>query len=225
VNDTETPDVIDDEDDTEERGATAEASAAGVDGGSSPRGGSSPDDELAVTPVDGPTTTGPAQPVKTASRRLRLTVAALAVLVLVLLAGGTLLGVRAVGESSQVAERSAVLQKAETVADDLTTIGGANAQEKIDALLAAATGDFRNQLVGYSTVFRAVLEQGKVESKGSVSASAVESFDADHAVVLVTVATTVTNTEIPSGQPRAYRLAVTMQRTGGHWLASAVDVV
>ncbi|MDT7711284.1 MAG: Mce-associated rane protein [Pseudonocardiales bacterium] len=149
----------------------------------------------------------------------------LTVLLVVLLAVGALLGVRAVQAGDRQADRAAVVSQAEQAAGDLTTISAGNAQSRINALLDLATGPFRDQLVGYSSMFQAVLQQGGVGSNGSVTASGVEKLDSNTAVVLVSVTATVTNSQVPDGVHRSYRIAVSLTRVGSSWLVSSMDFV
>ncbi|MEU7816587.1 hypothetical protein [Pseudonocardia sp. NPDC049154] len=100
-----------------------------------------------------------------------------------------------------------------------------NAQQHVDDLLGQATGTFRHPLVGYSGLVTSVLQQGQVASAGSVTAAAVEALAANSATALVTVATTVTNTQVTDGLQRFYRTAMGLQRAGGRWLASSADVI
>lgn len=156
-------------------------------------------------------------------RRRGLLVGAVGVLAVVVVAVAWL-GVLAERVLDERSDRAEVQRIAEQVATTMTTIGFENADAQIDAILGQATGAFRQQLVDYSAVFRTILQEGKVASTGTVTASAVESLGDGRAVVLVSVASRVTNTQLPDGQVRNYRLAVTLREEAG-WLVDGVEFV
>jgi Mce-associated membrane protein len=151
-------------------------------------------------------------------------VAALSVVLAVLLAGSVLL-FRHDQEISTTAQRQGALAAARAVALELSTIGAGNAAQHMSILASQSTGEFHDQLSGYSAIFQKLLRAGNVSSRSEVTAEGVERLDTDSATVLLTVAATVTNTQLPTGQPRNFRLAVQLQRSGGRWLASKMDYV
>ncbi|MBO0872772.1 MAG: hypothetical protein J2P19_05220 [Pseudonocardia sp.] len=121
--------------------------------------------------------------------------------------------------------RQAVASSAQAVVLLLSNIGASNAAQQLDSLSKQSTGEFRDQLNGYAAIFQKILRVGNVTSQANVTAAGIERMDADSATVLVAVSTVVTNSQLPAGQPRAYRLAVELQRSGTQWLASKVDYV
>jgi len=123
------------------------------------------------------------------------------------------------------AARQAAVNAAEAVALELSTIGAGNAGEHMESLAKQSIGEFHDQLSGYSPIFQKILQVGKVSSRGTVTATGIERLDADSATILVTLSATVTNSQLPAGQLRGYRLAVQLERSGTQWLASKVDYV
>lgn len=123
------------------------------------------------------------------------------------------------------ARQQAAVSAARTVALQLSTIGADNAAEHVAELGRLSTGEFHDQINGYSAIFQKILKVGDVSSQGAVTAAGIERRDAETATVLVTVSSTVRNSQIPSGQPRNYRLSVVLLRSGDQWLASKVDYV
>ncbi|WP_345417342.1 hypothetical protein [Pseudonocardia xishanensis] len=121
-------------------------------------------------------------------------------------------------------DRAAVSDVARQAVQNLVTIDGQNSQGNIDALLGLSTGEFRDQLTKVSGAFRAILQQGAVKSAGTIGSAGVETLDGDRATVLVTANTVVSNTEIPHGAQRNYRMVVELQRQDGQWMASSVEV-
>ncbi|HEV7831330.1 MAG TPA: hypothetical protein VGP04_21330 [Pseudonocardiaceae bacterium] len=156
--------------------------------------------------------------------RWTLQVAALAVaLVVLLLVAGLLLNHDQ--WVSRDTQRRAAIDAAQSVALELSTIDAANAAQHMDALLKQSTGEFHDQVGGYAAIFRGVLQAGNVTSRSHVTSAGIEHQDGSTATVLVTVSATVTNSQLPAGQQRDYRLAVRLQNDGDRWLASKVDYV
>jgi len=151
-------------------------------------------------------------------------VAALSLAILVLLAVSALLFQRQQRTPSDTG-RHDVVNVAEAVARELSTIGAGNAAQHMEALTKLSTGDFHDQLGGYSPMFQKILQAGNVNSKGTVTAVGIERLDADGATVLVALSAMVTSSQAPAGQLRDYRLAVQLERSGSQWLASKVDYV
>jgi Mce-associated membrane protein len=177
-----------------------------------------------TTPGPSPTqaTGSPGAP---AFRRWGPIAAVLGIALIALVVAGVLLGHSALQASALQADRATVVVNAEQAATDLTTINAGNATTRLNSLLDRATGPFRDQLVGYSSMFAAILQQGNVGSNGSVTASGVEKLDDLQAVVLVAVTSTVTNSQVPSGMQRSYRIAVSLEHVGTQWLVSSMDFV
>lgn len=172
-----------------------------------------------------PSAAGPARNPRRKVSRPRPLVAALSLLLVVLLAAGVTLFVHYQKVSAAEASKMAALNTARTVATSLTTITPDNAVGQIDALAKQSTGSFKDQITGYSAMFQAVLKQGNVASRGTITAAGIEKMEGDAASALVTVSALITSGQVPQGQPRVYRLLVSLQRSGDQWLASNVDFV
>lgn len=152
-------------------------------------------------------------------------VAALLVVVLALATVAVVLGVRLLHAGDRATDRQAATAVAEQVSTELLTLGYQDSTDTVGRLLDSSTGAMRTQLSALSSTLTSLLQQGQVIADGRVTSSAIESIDDDTAVVLVAAEAVVKNTEIPDGQQRAYRIAVTVQHQGDRWLASAVDFV
>ena len=166
----------------------------------------------------------PRKPRKSISRPRPL-VAALSLLLVLLLVAGVTLFVHNHKVSTAEASKSAALDTARQVATSLTTITPDNAAGQIDDLAKHSTGSFKDQIGGYSAMFQAVLKQGNVASRGTITAAGIEKMEGDAASALVAVSALITSGQVPQGQPRTYRLLVSLQRNGDQWLASNVDFV
>lgn len=183
------------------------------------------DERAKKEPVTEPPPALPVGPIwRRRPSRWAIEVAALSAALLVLLAASALLFRSAMSADADTQRRAAV-DAAQSVAVTLSTIGGANAASNLDDLAKKSTGEFHDQLAGYAPIFQRLLQSGNVASQGRVTAAGVERIDAQSAVVLVTVSTTLTNSQIPAGEMRNYRLAVQLTYSGTGWLASKVDYV
>jgi Mce-associated membrane protein len=156
-------------------------------------------------------------------RRLLQGVALL--LVAGLMAAVTLLLLRLGDENTAEDGRQSALRTARQVAMDLTTVSKDSAQQDVDRLMNSATGSFRDQFAQQADVFRKVVSQAGVTSKGMVTEAGVSSVDGDTAVVLAAVSATVHNSDAPAGEQRQYRMRMHLQRDGDRWLVSDLEFV
>lgn len=169
-----------------------------------------------------PTRTEPAS--RSRSKR-KLVLSALTVVLLALwVAAGILLHMHRAAVHTEAAHQAA-LSAAREVATDLTSLGGADPQASIQKLQAQTTGSFREQVTQFNSMAQAMLQQSNAESRGAVTAAAIESGDADHAVALVTVTQMISNNKLPNAQNLNLRLSIQLQREGGAWLASNVTYI
>lgn len=135
------------------------------------------------------------------------------------------LGILLAGATSGQEDRAAATAVAERVSTDMLRLSHDDSAEVIGGLLDNSTGPLRTQLTALSSTLTTVLRTGQVSAEGRIGSVGVERIDDTSAVVLVAAEATVRNTEIPQGQPRSYRIAVSLQKDGARWLASAVDFV
>lgn len=175
--------------------------------------------------VDGP---GPAQepgapPAGGGVTRRRGWVVALAALLVLLVAGTVLAAVLSARAQAREDDRAAATDVASTAARALIGLDFENGRQNLDQLAGIATGGFRDQVTGLSNVIDTVLQEGRITSTGTVRDVGIEGTDGRQAVVLLAVDATVRNTQLPEGQPRTYRMAVTLQKADDQWLVSAVD--
>lgn len=125
-------------------------------------------------------------------------------------------------EQHRRAEFSAAARQAVVT---LMSIDGSKAQEDVQRIIDSSTGQFREDFQNSAKEFVDVAKQSKSVTTASVKASAVESMSKDSAVVLVTAATTISNTAGANQQPRTWRLSVDVVRDGGQIKMSKVDFV
>lgn len=126
------------------------------------------------------------------------------------------------GELQRKAEFAASASQAVVT---LMSIDGTKAEDNVKQIIANSTGQFRDDFQADAKDFVQVARESKAATKATVRSAAVESMTPDSAVVLVTAATTVSNTAGTNQQPRNWRLSVTMIRDGAQLKMSKVEFV
>ena len=115
---------------------------------------------------------------------------------------------------------------ARTEALAFLTVDHTDMEPLIDAVLAGATGDFREQYESQREKLTSEAVRTEATSTAEVVALGVGDLDDDSAVVLLAANSTVANTKTGSeGQVRYYRLRLDLVREGGRWLTSNVRFV
>ena len=92
-------------------------------------------------------------------------------------------------------------------------------------VLAGATGDFKKQFAAQTEQLTRLVAQNKSVSEGQVLEAGVVRSDEDSARVLVVADSKVTNTAVPQGEARTYRLQLDLVHRDGRWLTSDVEFV
>ena len=128
-----------------------------------------------------------------------------------------------VGEEQQ--RRAEFAAAARQAVVTLMSIDGAKAEEDVQRIIDSSTGQFRDDFQSSAKEFVDVAKESKSVTTASVKASAVESMSGDSAVVLVTAATTISNTAGANQQPRTWRISVDVVRDGGQIKMAKVDFV
>ncbi|ALL79892.1 hypothetical protein AD006_31720 (plasmid) [Pseudonocardia sp. EC080610-09] len=132
------------------------------------------------------------------------------------------LAVRIAGGSG--ADEPALVAARQTVTD-LLTIDPGTADETMRRLSDGATGEFGDQVDDRSGMFAGAIRDADVSSTGSVTAAGVAERGSGRAVVLVAAESTVRNAQVPDGEPRQYRMRLTVEEDGGRWLVSRLEFV
>lgn len=99
------------------------------------------------------------------------------------------------------------------------------AKEDVQRVIDSSTGQFRNDFQQRAADFTKVVEQSKLVTEGTVTATAVESMSEYSAVVLVSATSRVTNSAKSKNEPRVWRLRVTVTDEGGQYKMSKVEFV
>jgi Mce-associated membrane protein len=107
----------------------------------------------------------------------------------------------------------------------LMSINSNTAQDDVQRIIDNSTGAFRDDFQQSAEEFVEVAKESKAVTKATVVGTAVDAMTDDSAVVLVTAATTITNSAGANEQPRTWRLSVDVTNDAGHIKMSKVDFV
>lgn len=107
----------------------------------------------------------------------------------------------------------------------LMSIDSAKAEDNVAQIIANATGQFLDDFQSAADDFVRAAHDSKSVTKATAQACAVESMTPHSAVVLVTAATTVSNSAGADQRPRNWRLSVDMVREGQQIKLSKVEFV
>jgi Mce-associated membrane protein len=96
----------------------------------------------------------------------------------------------------------------------------------VEAVLAGATGDFKEQYESQREMLASEAVRTEATSTAEVVALGVGGFSDDAGDVLIAANSTVTNSKTGSeGQVRYYRLRLSLVREGDRWLTSNLEFV
>lgn len=152
------------------------------------------------------------------------TIAASAVVLVALLVG--MVGIREWrGTELESSRDRQVLDTARTVATDLVTVGSEDPQGDLERILEGTTGTLRQQFADAAEAFTTVLGRGEVSAVGEVPSVAIVDADDDRATVIAAVVSTVSNTEVPDGQRRVYRMELELEHRDGRWAVATMEVL
>jgi Mce-associated membrane protein len=151
--------------------------------------------------------------------------AGLLVLLVLLVAGGVVLGTRWAQASETEDRYDAVLDAARAEALAFTTLDHRTVEEDTQRVLDGATGAFERQFRSSLDQLTALATENESVSTGKVLSAGVVSADEDSARVIVVADSTVSNVNTPSPQPRHYRIQLDLVRQGDTWLTSDLQFV
>ncbi|MEV7397079.1 hypothetical protein [Aeromicrobium sp. NPDC092404] len=109
----------------------------------------------------------------------------------------------------------------------LVSITKDNADRNLDDLLElteTGTG-FRENLAQLAKTFQQTVEAGKVTSTGEVTSAGLVRMTDTSARVVVAASAVVVNVDAPDGEPRNYRMSVSLKRVDGTWKISNMEFV
>lgn len=176
--------------------------------------------EAAATVSD----TGAAAPARgTGLTRTRLLAAAtvLAICALAACAGAMLWNIQAAQARADLAAEYQAIARQGVV--NLMSLDYNDAEASVARVLDASTGKFHEEYAGQADLLIKGLERSKVVTTVTVGATAVESMDADSAVVLVSARSEATNAKDGRQEPELFRLAVHLGRDGDQMKVSDLE--
>ncbi|WP_411151186.1 hypothetical protein [Streptomyces sp. A30] len=92
-------------------------------------------------------------------------------------------------------------------------------------VLKGATGDFKKQFAAQTEQLTELVAENRSVSRGQVLEAGIVRSDEHSARVLVVADSEVTNTAVPKGEARTYRLRLDLVQRDGRWLTSDVEFV
>jgi Mce-associated membrane protein len=161
-----------------------------------------------------------------ARARRPLVVAIAAGVVIVVLAVLGILQVLSVRHHDDLNDRRrAAVAAASDEVSQLLTLSKSTATQVLHSLLDGATAGFHDQLEKQAKAFQQTIVKGQVVSQGSIASAGLASMKGDKALVVVAAKATVRNASSRKAGARNYRLTVTVQQVGGHWLVAGLTFV
>lgn len=100
-----------------------------------------------------------------------------------------------------------------------------DAEGSVGRVLDGSTGRFHAEYSEQAELLIKGLQRSKVVTEVTIGTTAVESMDADNAVVLVAARSQATNVTDGRQEPQTFRLAVSLARDGDRMKVSEVDFV
>ncbi|MDQ1049670.1 hypothetical protein [Streptomyces sp. V4I2] len=92
-------------------------------------------------------------------------------------------------------------------------------------VLKSATGDFKKQFAAQTEQLTELVAENRSVSQGQVLEAGIVRSDEHSARVLVVADSKVTNTAVPKGEARTYRLRLDLVQRDDRWLTSDVEFV
>ncbi|MCW7944569.1 hypothetical protein AAW14_21750 [Streptomyces hygroscopicus] len=135
------------------------------------------------------------------------------------------LGVRLSGQRADEQRRQDILAAARQSALNFTSLDYRHYGRDSGNVLKGATGDFKKEFAAQTAELTKLVARNRSVSEGQVLEAGIVRSDARSARVLVVADSKVTNTAVPEGQARNYRLQLDLVREQGRWLTSDVEFV
>jgi Mce-associated membrane protein len=121
--------------------------------------------------------------------------------------------------------RLSVMRAGRQTALDFTTYKYQSWDADVQRVLTGSTGVFKTEFTKASDSVKASVLANHATSAGEVLEAAVVSMDSDSAQVLVVADAVVTNTAVPNGQRRHYRMKLELVREGDTWRTADLQAV
>jgi Mce-associated membrane protein len=135
------------------------------------------------------------------------------------------LGLRLHDQRADEQRRQDILAAARQSALNFTSLDYRRYDRDSANVLKGATGDFKKEFAAQTAELTRLVAQNKSVSEGQVLEAGIVRSDDRSARVLVVADSKVTNTAVPRGEARTYRLQLDLVHRGGRWLTSDVEFV
>jgi Mce-associated membrane protein len=135
------------------------------------------------------------------------------------------LGLQVHDQRAAEQHRQEILAAARQSALNFTSLDYRHYERDSGNVLKGATGDFKKQFAAQTEQLTKLVAGNKSVSEGQILEAGIVRSDARSARVLVVADSKVTNTAVPDGEARTYRLQLDLVHEGGRWLTSDVEFV
>ncbi|MDG9719725.1 hypothetical protein [Streptomyces sp. DH24] len=135
------------------------------------------------------------------------------------------LGLRLYDQRADEQRRQDILAAARQSALNFTSLDYRHYDRDSANVLKGATGDFKKEFAAQTAELTRLVARNKSVSEGQVLDAGIVRSDDRSARVLVVADSKVTNTAVPRGEARTYRLQLDLVHRGGRWLTSDVEFV
>lgn len=158
-------------------------------------------------------------------RARSLRIIGLVVVVAALAGASAFLTVGLVHQNRDAVLRAQYVETARGGTLNLLNVSFDTVDQDVDRLLGNASGAFQKDFGGNADNYKSVVKQAQVTSTGEVVEAALENVTDSGAVVLIAAQAKITNLSVPAGEPRSYRLRVSVGRDGDRMTISDVQFV
>jgi Mce-associated membrane protein len=122
-------------------------------------------------------------------------------------------------------QRQIFVEVARQGALNLTTIDWHHGDADVKRILDSATGTFYDDFAKRQQPFVEILKKVQATSKGTITEAGLESESGDEAQVLVSMSVTTSNIGAAEQEPRAWRMRISVQKSGDDVRVSNVAFV
>ncbi len=129
------------------------------------------------------------------------------------------------GQREAEQRRQDILAAARSSALNFTSLDYRHYGRDSAHVLESATGDFKKEFAAQTEQLTQLVSENKSVSEGQVLEAGIVRSDERSARVLVVADSEVTNTAVPRGEARTYRLQLDLVHRDGRWLTSDVEFV
>ncbi|MFE0451904.1 hypothetical protein ACFW2D_11525 [Streptomyces sp. NPDC058914] len=157
--------------------------------------------------------------------RTRLLPAGLVAATVLTTAAAVWLSVRVYEQRQAEQRRQDILAAARQSALNFTSLDYRHYDRDSRNVLKGATGDFKEQFAAQTAELTDLVARNRSVSEGQVLEAGIVRADERSARVQVVADSKVTNTAVPRGEARTYRLQLDLVLENGRWLTSDVEFV